>query len=349
MRLVALVAVLVAAVMAGNGSAGAPPIRSTLVAGVDQGLCPFPLAVTVVRRSRSAQGTASALQFTFPGPSTVTLQNRSTGRVKTLDASGSYAVDTRTGSITFSGRQIWLWSTGKGVPFLSTDGSGSFDSSYVLHPGSTRARVIDPCALVAGSAPSTTPRATRARWSLPPYALSQIGHAGLTPLLGRLVRHDHVHLDVIVDGRKITVPAGVGMAQPVDDGPCSPTTVGDCATGHFFTAAVANSPLHTHSSSGLIHIETDRRATFTLGQFFDEWGVRFDARCLGGYCAGAGKELRVYVNGRRLSGDPRRLVLTNRQEIAVVFGGSGDFGSVPSVYKGGWPGLGCGGKGEFKC
>ena len=126
-------------------------------------------------------------------------------------------------------------------------------------------------------------------------------------------------------------------------------TGGDCATGHFFTAEVANSPLHTHSASGLIHIEPDRRGRFTLGEFFDEWGVRLDSTCIGGYCNGGGKELRVFVDGRRVSGDPRRIALTNRQEIAVVFGGPGEFGSVPATFTGGWPGLGCGGVGELKC
>jgi hypothetical protein len=102
--------------------------------------------------------------------------------------------------------------------------------------------------------------ATRAPWPLPAYALSQIDYAGLTPVLGNLTRHDHAHLDVIVDGRKVTVPAGVGQAEPVDGGPCprNPTPVGDCASGHVFAARVANSPLHTHSTSGIIHVESDR-------------------------------------------------------------------------------------------
>ena len=120
-------------------------------------------------------------------------------------------------------------------------------------------------------------------------------------------------------------------------------TSGDCATGESFFGQVANSPLHTHSSSGLIHIESDRRHRFTLGEFFDEWGVRLDARCLGGYC-GSGK-LRVFVDGRRRSGDPRRIVLGNHQEIAVVFGS----GHAPRHYAGVWPGAGCGGNGEPSC
>ena len=153
-------------------------------------------------------------------------------------------------------------------------------------------------------------------------------------MIGQLVRHDHVHVDLIVNGKKVTIPAGVGLAEPVDRGPCQPVSVGDCGAGHLFTAAVANSPLHTHGSSGLIHVEPDRPGTYTLGQFFDEWGVRLNSSCVGGYCTGNGKELRAYVDGHRVSGDPRRIVLTNHQEIAIVFGGSGDFGSVPSTYNG---------------
>ena len=195
-----------------------------------------------------------------------------------------------------------------------------------------------------------TRRPTHAPWRLPAYALSRIADAGLTPLLGRLVRHDHVHLDVVVNGRKVTVPAGVGLAEPVDGGPCPAGSQlqGDCVTHHIYAAAVANSPLHTHSASGLIHVEPDRPGTYTLGQFFDEWGVRLDSRCIGGYCAGKGKELRAYLDGHRIGGDPRRIVLGNRQEIALIFGSQGDFADIPT-YRGGWPGLGCGGKGEPSC
>ena len=176
-------------------------------------------------------------------------------------------------------------------------------------------------------------------------------YAHLIPVLGGLVRHDHVHLDVIVDGRKVTVPAGIGLAEPVDDGPCKPPTpaVSECSAGDYFTAFVANSPLHTHSASGIIHIEADRPGRYTLGQFFDEWGVRLTQTCLGGYCAGRGKELAVFVDGRRANGALRAVVLGNRQEIAVVFGDRRDFRSVPSTYRGIWPGLGCGGPGEIRC
>jgi hypothetical protein len=210
-----------------------------------------------------------------------------------------------------------------------------------------RTTVVDPCRLVS-EAPMPRPAASKAPWPVPPLALSHMRLAGVTPLLGRVIRHDHVHLDVIVNGRSVKVPGGIGLAEPVDGGPCpDPKASGDCATGETIFAAVANSPLHTHASSGLVHVESDRRVPFTLGQVFDEWGVRFDRECLGAYCARGAERLRVYVNGRRVTGDPRKLELRDRQEIAVVYGG--DLGSVPSRYAGRWPGPGCGGPGEKSC
>ena len=167
--------------------------------------------------------------------------------------------------------------------------------------------MLDPCALVGTRAPAK-PRETPAPWPLPRYALSRIGRAGLTPLLGRVIRHDHLHLDVIVNGRKVKVPGGVGLAEPLDGGPCpqGPGSSGDCATGESFFAQVANAPLHTHASSGLIHIESDRRDAYTLGQVFDEWGVRFDRSCVGGYCTGGGKQLRGVRERPSRDGRPAR-------------------------------------------
>jgi hypothetical protein len=347
MRLSAAAAVLLA-VAAVAGGCGSSPSRPA--GAVDTELCPFPLVVTVTSKTGEDVGT-SALRFEFDGPSRIVLRNATTGRTAELASSGSHAIDTRTGSITFGGHQVWYWAGGNRVPFMTTDGTGRLAApTFVLAPGSSRARVVDPCARVAPAKPSTKPRTTRAPWGLPRYALSRIEYAGLTPLLGRLVRHEHVHLDIVVNGRKVTVPAGVGLAEPVDGGPCpvGSTPEGDCVTRHIYAAAVANSPLHTHSASGLIHVEPDRPGTYTLGQFFDEWGVRLDSSCIGGYCAGDGKELRAYVDGRRVEGDPRRIVLGNRHEIALMYGGPGDFAAIP-VYRGGWPGGGCGGKGEPSC
>jgi hypothetical protein len=110
--------------------------------------------------------------------------------------------------------------------------------------------------------------------------------------------HIHEHLDVFVDGRRVTMPAGVGIDP----------------AGTFI------SPLHTHDTSGVIHVESPTVRPFTLGEFFGVWGVPLSARRLGGYVAGHGRALRAYVNGRRVEGDPGRIVLEPHQELVLAFG-----------------------------
>lgn len=111
------------------------------------------------------------------------------------------------------------------------------------------------------------------------------------------VLHIHSHLDVFVGGTRVVVPAGIGI-DPY---------------GRFI------SPLHTHDTTGVIHVEAPTVQTFTLGQFFDVWGVRFGGGCLGGYCSARSRKLRVYADGRRVA-DPQRLPLAAHEEIVVAFG-----------------------------
>jgi hypothetical protein len=223
------------------------------------------------------------------------LRGRVTIRLRNADT-GRTAVLHTTGA-------TWLGSEVR-LPFLTTKG------------------VLDPCAEVGAAGP-----------------LTRMARAGLVPVTGPLVRHDHVHLDIFVGGRKLTIPASVGQAEPVDDGPgrCPPPPApppdGDCAAGHFTTPLVAFSPLHAHTTSGIVHIESDRPGRFTLRQFLDEWGVRLR------------KPLRVYVDGKP-AGAPGSVVLRNGQEIAVVVGAAPSH--IPSRYKGRMP-SGCGGPGEHAC
>jgi len=123
--------------------------------------------------------------------------------------------------------------------------------------------------------------------------------------------HIHQHLDIFVDGKPVTVPKDIGI--------------------NFDERFI--SPLHTHDRTGVIHVESDKVQDFTLGQFFDVWGVRFTQNCIGGYCAKGNEKLRVYSNGKPVSGDPRRLVLTSHQEIAVVYGPEKPSIPIPSSYK----------------
>jgi hypothetical protein len=139
--------------------------------------------------------------------------------------------------------------------------------------------------------------------------LQAIGVPPLSPVEGTVI-HIHQHLDIYVDGHQVTVPAGVGI-DPV----------------------AGFAPLHTHDPSGIIHVESPTVRSYTLGEFFAVWGVRFTPACLGGYCAGGGRQLRVYVDGRPYQGDPTGLVLAAHQELVVAFGTAAQLPSpVPSSY-----------------
>ncbi|HET7310397.1 MAG TPA: hypothetical protein VFJ17_03635 [Mycobacteriales bacterium] len=155
---------------------------------------------------------------------------------------------------------------------------------------------------------------------LPPAVIDQgknsaayVQAAGLPYGEEMLSVHYHAHLDLNVDGKAVPVPPYVGY---ITDG----------------TKALGLAPLHTHNSDGVIHIENSVPATFVLGQFFIEWGVRLTSDCVGGLCNGNGKELAFFVNGKRFTGDPSRIVLTKHEEITIEYGDTGKLPSPPSSY-----------------
>src|SRR5437870_966872 len=112
------------------------------------------------------------------------------------------------------------------------------------------------------------------------------------------VLHIHQHLDIWVRGQPVEVPGGIGINA-----------------GQGFL-----SPLHTHNTTGVIHIESPAQRSFTLGQFFDIWGVGLSRDCLGGYCAKGQEALRTFVGCRPFAGDPRSAGLTAHEEILLAFG-----------------------------
>jgi hypothetical protein len=105
--------------------------------------------------------------------------------------------------------------------------------------------------------------------------------------------HTHQHLDVFVDGRRVNVPARVGI-------------------GADFI-----SPIHTHDASGLVHVESPTVRSFSLAELFGVWGVRLTKTCLADMCGAA--KLHVFVNGRRVA-DPNLALLGRHDEIVVAFG-----------------------------
>ncbi len=169
------------------------------------------------------------------------------------------------------------------------------------------------------TAPFTPPTAvtladTPPPWVLPADARPYIAAAGLEALgAEQLAVHYHAHLDIIDDGEKVTVPAGIGFV--VSNGKATGITL-----------------LHTHDTSGVIHIESATPQPFTLGQVFTEWGVTLSATQIGGLHTDTTHVLLAYVNGRRFTGDPATLRLQRHLEIALWYGPSSATPKVPRSY-----------------
>jgi hypothetical protein len=134
-----------------------------------------------------------------------------------------------------------------------------------------------------------------------------------------LAYHVHSHLDIFVNGKSVKVPAGIGI--DIDDPAVhsGPAPDGSTAYGGIVKCPrVCISPLHTHADSGVLHTETSKPQPNRLGEFFVEWNVRLTPNCIGGYCKP--DSIRFYVNGKRYHDDPRRILLANMTEIAIVIG-----------------------------
>ena len=119
--------------------------------------------------------------------------------------------------------------------------------------------------------------------------------------------HIHAHLAIFVNGKAWQIPAAIGIpgaqAQQTPNGPY-------IATGSCFYW------LHTHAADGIIHIESPVQRTYTLGNFFDEWG-----QPLGPAQAGpaTGRVVALY-NGQVYQGNPRDIPLIAHAQIQLEIG-----------------------------
>ncbi len=170
-----------------------------------------------------------------------------------------------------------------------------------------------------GPPPNLSVNTGPAPWPRPQDAIQRVAAAGLPAFRSeQLFFHVHAHLDVFVDGQPIVVPAGLGIGG--DPNARVGTENGQAVAGLSGTCSKpCISPLHTHDDTGVLHVENDKERQITLGQLFTEWGVRFTADCVGGYCA-PDKPHKVYVGGQQFTGDASTIVLKNLEEIAVVIG-----------------------------
>jgi hypothetical protein len=178
--------------------------------------------------------------------------------------------------------------------------------------------------------PAPQPASGAPPWPAPSDPIARMGEAGLKPERKEFFAiHLHAHLDVFVNGEPVEVPAGIGI-DITDPGVRRFEDPGGTGYGGIeLCDKPCISPLHTHDTTGVLHTEAPENVTNSLGQFFVEWSVRLDERCVGGFCEPEAS-IAVYIDGERYVGDPAEIALENLREIAIVIG---SFPSeVPSTY-----------------
>jgi hypothetical protein len=169
-------------------------------------------------------------------------------------------------------------------------------------------------------------------WPAPPNPMELTRHAGLVPERAEFLEyHVHAHLDVFVNGDPAEVPAGIGIN--IKDPAVKKVEVADGKFGYGGISPPCKkpciSPLHTHVDDGILHTESKTPTPNRLGQFFVEWAVKLDRRCVGGYCAPQAATA-IFVNGKKYAGDPRQIELSDGKEIAIVIGSPPS--SIPSTF-----------------
>jgi len=118
-------------------------------------------------------------------------------------------------------------------------------------------------------------------------------------------QHIHVHIAILDDGIGVAVPPGIGVGRPWGADPG-----GFIATGSCFAW------LHTHDSSGVVHVVSSEQKSFTLGQLFAVWGQPLRP----GEALNYTGRLTVLVNGRSFTADPRTVPLVNLSNIVLELG-----------------------------
>lgn len=120
--------------------------------------------------------------------------------------------------------------------------------------------------------------------------------------------HRHQALHIYNEGLLVPVAAGIGV---------------DSRRG-------IESALHTHDSSGVVHMEASRPFSATLGDLFRLWGVEFGVDRIGGLRATSDRPLRVFVNGRPVA-DPATQVLAKNDNVVIAYGSMKGVPRIPDV------------------
>lgn len=103
--------------------------------------------------------------------------------------------------------------------------------------------------------------------------------------------HIHPMLSIVINGEQVVVPANIGITN-------------GCMH-----------PLHTHDTTGKLHVESLVQRDFTLGDFFTVWEKPFDSTHILDFTG----EVSVTVNGVKVD-TYENTILHDGDEIIIVAG-----------------------------
>lgn len=117
--------------------------------------------------------------------------------------------------------------------------------------------------------------------------------------------HVHTHLDVFVDGREQEIPGDVGRLS-------------SCLYW-----------LHTHDTTGLLHVEAPQTREFTLGQFLDIWQQTGESTEF--FASVQSQNVTAYIDGEQFEGHYRDVPLESLTQVALIIGEPP--ASIPGEYE----------------
>jgi hypothetical protein len=115
----------------------------------------------------------------------------------------------------------------------------------------------------------------------------------------KMVMHIHPQISVSVSDQSSIVPENVGIDK---------TLWKDHTLDKYGMQGM--SPLHTHDSSGTIHVESSVERDYTLGEFLDVWD---------GLDTSNDKTVKVIVNGQPVP-DWRNHILEDKEQTNLELG-----------------------------
>lgn len=114
------------------------------------------------------------------------------------------------------------------------------------------------------------------------------------------------HLSIFLNGQHLALPGMVGIERDASNN----------------LVCVYNVHTHTGDRSGRIHMEGPAPATYTLGQFFQIWGMPLQTANVAGITSAPLTAVYITENNTvtLFSGDPASIELTSHRHIALVLG-----------------------------